>query len=324
MSDLHGDAALAVILRETLPPRHANAAIAVVTPRGIRTASVGAAVDADYEIGSISKALTGLLYADAVARGELSPTSTLGSILSLGDSPVGDVTLKSLATHRSGIPSVPHVRQPLRRTWNLYRHGRNPYGDTLIQLLVQARKVKVGKPKPAYSNFGFELLGHAVATAAGTTFAQSVAERLAEPLGLAGMYTPLSDDELRDSALAGQSRRGRPRAPWTGEALGPAGGVRATIGDLATLTQALLNHAAPGMPALEPVEKFKGQVRIGAAWVVLDVKGREITWHNGGTGGFSSWIGLDRKAKTGVVVLTATSANVDPHGFRLLAESARA
>jgi hypothetical protein len=52
----------------------------------------------------------------------------------------------------------------------------------------------------------------------------------------------------------------------------------------------------------------------------MAVHGRSITWHNGGTGGFRSWLGLDRDAGTGAVVLSAISASVDRAGFRLLAQ----
>lgn len=67
--------------------------------------------------------------------------------------------------------------------------------------------------------------------------------------------------------------------------------------------------------------RFSGRAaRIGAAWITLRVGGREVTWHNGATGGFRSWLGLDRDASTGVVLLSATSASLDGHGFRLLSE----
>jgi CubicO group peptidase (beta-lactamase class C family) len=113
--------------------------------------------------------------------------------------------------------------------------------------------------------------------------------------------------------------------PWTGEALAPAGGIRASISDMARLVRALLDGSAPGLVALDPVANYAGPAaRIGAGWMTLDAKGREVTWHNGGTGGFRSWVGLDRKAGTGVVLLTATAAPVDRHGFRLLAELAAA
>ena len=80
--------------------------------------------------------------------------------------------------------------------------------------------------------------------------------------------------------------------PWTGEAIAPAGGLRAPITDLARLVAALLDGSAPGLAALDPVADFSGpRVRIGAAWITLEHQGREITWHNGGTGGFRSWLG---------------------------------
>ena len=60
--------------------------------------------------------------------------------------------------------------------------------------------------------------------------------------------------------------------------------------------------------------------RIGAAWMTLRVKGRDITWHNGATGGFRTWAGLDREAGTGVVLLSATAVTVDRQGFRMLRE----
>jgi CubicO group peptidase (beta-lactamase class C family) len=312
------DADLTERLRTLLGPRHPVAGAAVVTPAGTRTAMLGAAEDADFEIGSISKGVTGLLYAQALERGEVTPETTLGELLPLGSAPAAAVTLATLSTHRSGLPRLPASAQPWRRTVALWRRGTNPYGESLAELLEQARTAPVGRPKPAYSNFGFELLGHALAAAASTTYRDLVRERIADPLGLATFYAPRDATELRPTALPGRSRSGKPREPWTGEAIAPAGGLRATVGDMATLTAALLDGSAPGAAALDPVADFSRAVRIGAAWITMAVDGRPVTWHNGGTGGFRSWLGLDRAAGTGVVVLSATGASVDRAGFRLL------
>ena len=185
----------------------------------------------------------------------------------------------------------------------------------------QARGTPVRRPAPRYSNFGFELLGHALAAAARTTYTDLVRDRVTEPLGLPGIYAPAAPAELRPTALVGRSRTGRPREPWTGEAVAPAGGLRAPIADMARLAAALLDGSAPGVAALDPVSTLSGRrVRIGAAWITLEHKGREITWHNGGTGGFRSWLGLDRRAGAAVALLSATSASVDRHGFALLSE----
>jgi CubicO group peptidase (beta-lactamase class C family) len=298
-------------------------AAATVSAGEVAVASHGASLAADFEIGSVSKGITGLLYADALGRGELSPGTTLGQRLPLGDCPAAGVTLASLSRHSSGLPRLPRQAGTLRRTLELMLRGTNPYGETLAELLEQARSVRPGAPRPRYSNFGFELLGHAVAAGAGLNFRELLQERLARPLGLGSVYAPATPAEARPTAVTGRSRSGKVMQPWTGEALAPAGGIRASISDMARLVQALLDGWAPGLAALDPVANFAGPAaRIGAGWMTLDAKGREVTWHNGGTGGFRSWVGLDRKAGAAVVLLTATAAPVDRHGFRLLAEIA--
>ncbi|WP_436498844.1 serine hydrolase domain-containing protein [Actinokineospora sp. HUAS TT18] len=318
MTDLCGDAALAESALELAGDRHRPFAVAAVSPGGARIATAGADLTADFEIGSISKGITGLLYADALERGEITPTTTLGDLLPLGDAPAGSVTLASVSTHHSGLPRLPKAGS-LRKTFALWRHGTNPYGETVDELIAQARTVRLGKPRARYSNLGYELLGHAIARAAGTTYADLVRRRIAEPLGL-DLYVPADPGELRPAALLGKTKRGKEQQPWTGEAVGPAGGVRATIGDMARLTAALLDGTAPGVAALDPVSPFAGPARIGAAWLTLGRDGRSITWHNGGTGGFRSWMGLDRPAGTGVVVLSAVSMSVDRAGFALLSK----
>lgn len=317
---IDGEGRLADRLRTLLGSRHPRAAVAVVTKDGTATASVGTHLGSDFEIGSVSKGVTGLLYADAIARGEVSGGTALGEVLPLRGTAVGAATLSALSTHRSGLPSLPATAHPYRRTLALYRHGTNPYGEDVRQLLDQARNVRLGRPRPRYSNLGFELLGHSLAAAAGTSYAALLGDRVARPLGLDVCYTPGTPAELRPEALVGTGARGRPREPWTGEAIAPAGGIRATVGSMARLTAALLDGTAPGIGALDPVATFRGGARVGAGWVTVEVKGRGVTWHNGGTGGFRSWLGLDRDAGTGVVILSATSVSVDRHGFALLAE----
>jgi CubicO group peptidase (beta-lactamase class C family) len=318
---VHGDQTLAARVRELVGDRHPVIAAASVSPGETKVASAGADLTADFEIGSISKGITGLLYADALTRGEITPTTTLGDLLPLGEAPAATVTLASITTHHSGLPRLPAT--PLRRSFSLWRHGTNPYGESLEDLIAQARTVRLKKPRTRYSNLGFELLGHAIARAADTTYDDLVRVRIAEPFGLDGLYVPATPEQLRPTAVAGRTKRGREQQPWTGEALGPAGGIRATIKDMARLTTALLDGSAPGATALDPVATFRGQARIGAGWLTLPHKGRVITWHNGATGGFRTWLGLDRSAGTGVVLLSATTASVEHHGFTLLAQLRR-
>lgn len=106
--------------------------------------------------------------------------------------------------------------------------------------------------------------------------------------------------------------------PWVGEAVAPAGGIRATIGAMTRLAKRLVAGSAPGARALDPVADMGRGGRIGAGWVILEASGREIVWHNGGTGGFRSWMGLDREGGRAVVLLSGVARSVDRYGFELL------
>jgi CubicO group peptidase (beta-lactamase class C family) len=308
-------------LQKRAGTRHRVIAAATVSAGEVATARVGAEPDADYEIGSISKGFTGLLYVDALERGEVGPLSTLGDFLPLGTSAAAGLTLREVSTHSSGLPRLAPGTVTLRVMREMWLHGANPYGEDLPQLIKQVATVKLGKPRPAYSNLGFELLGHAIAAAAGTGYDELLTSRMARPLGLDSVYTPHSAADLRPGALLGTSRLGRPQQAWTGEALAPAGGIRASIEDMGRFALSLIDGSAPGVGALDPVAPLAGPaVRIGAAWITLDRRGRNIVWHNGGTGGFRSWIGIDRSAETGVVVISATSRSVDRLGMSMLTE----
>ena len=295
--------------------------VAVVDPDGGRVAVRALARSSDVEIGSVSKGVTGLLLHDAIARGELGLGTRLGDLLEVGNGPVGDIELGRLAVHRAGLPRLAPGSQAVRRTWRLMARGENPYGESLSVLLDRVRGLSPSGARPRYSNLGFMLLGHAVAAAAGVPYGRLVEDRVAGPLGLSGVSVPGSPEELGALAAHGRNRRGKVAEPWTGEALGPAGGIRASVDDLERLVAALLDGSAPGVCALEPVSTMAGPgVRIGAGWVTLSRRQHEITWHNGGTGGFRSFVGLDRAAGRGVALVRASTRGVEKAGFALLAE----
>jgi CubicO group peptidase (beta-lactamase class C family) len=312
-----GDAALLGLADRVLRPSW-PVAITVASSQRVIVATAGAEANSTFEIGSVSKALTGMLYSDALQRGVVSPMTTLGEVLPLGGSgPVAAVTLGSLAVHRSGLPRLAPGMSVLRRSAAFWIRGENPYGETLAELLEQTRGVRVGSPRPRYSNLGFQLLGHATASADGRDY-----RRLLGAVFGSGYSAPSRQDDLDDVDFRGASRLGRPVQPWVGEALAPAGGIRASIGTIGGLLRSILDRTAPGVTALDPIADFSRGVRIGAGWISLQYRGRPITWHNGATGGFSSWMGIDREAGIGVAVLSARHAAVDRPGFRLLDELA--
>ncbi|WP_297082258.1 serine hydrolase, partial [uncultured Demequina sp.] len=279
-------------VRAGLGPRHHRVLVAATRGGEAAGRAFGVPETADAEIGSVSKGLTGLLFRQMVGAGDVAPDATLGELLGRPEASYAPLTLEAVAQHRSGLPRLQPdggARSQVARTWALWRRGENPYGDTIDELLAMAADAPIGKPRFAYSNLGFELLGAALSRAARVPYAALLRERVLEPLGMDGAYAPSRPSELRADAVAGLSRRGRPQEAWVGEALGPAGGVRCTAADLAALLTGLVSGTAPGIDALEATSPAQGASRIGAAWMTTTHGDREVVWHNGRTGGFGSW-----------------------------------
>ena len=94
-------------------------------------------------------------------------------------------------------------------------------------------------------------------------------------------------------------------------AYAPAGAAVSTTGDLARLATALLDGTAPGMAALErnhspPRSPTPASARSRSRRLR---NGQTITWHNGQTGGYTSYFGLDRPSHKAVIVLSDVANN---------------
>ncbi len=60
---------------------------------------------------------------------------------------------------------------------------------------------------------------------------------------------------------------------------------------------------------------------IGLAWLISPLgkqKAHEVIWHNGGTGGYRSYLGFLKDANIGVVVLSNSQLEVDTLGSLIL------
>lgn len=105
-----GDPLLAAELDRLCARRTRRLAASVVDLRdhpSARSAFVRSDAATRFEIGSVTKALTGLLLADAVDRGEVSLDTQVGEVIEeLRSAPAAEVTLRELCTHTSGLPRL--------------------------------------------------------------------------------------------------------------------------------------------------------------------------------------------------------------------------
>jgi D-alanyl-D-alanine-carboxypeptidase/D-alanyl-D-alanine-endopeptidase len=329
------DADIRAILADRIDVQHQSVGIVVgvidSTGRRVvaygKTAKDGKPVDADtvFEIGSITKVFTSLLLADAVKRGEVALTDPVSKYLppdvKVPERGGKKITLVDLATHTSGLPRMPSNFHP--------KDPGNPYADyTVAQLYEFLATVELTRDigsKYEYSNLGGGLLGHALARRAGTDYETLVRTRILEPLGMKNSAITLSKS-MKEHLTPGHDASLQPVPNWDIPTLAGAGALRSTANDLLTFLAANIgidkSALSPSMAAMIAARRPTGNpgLEIALGWHIWTRDGHEIIWHNGGTGGYRTWIGFELKSRTGVVVLsnTSTNAGVDDIGLHLL------
>jgi CubicO group peptidase (beta-lactamase class C family) len=273
-----------------------------------RADSTSLTADTRFEIGSVTKAFTGLLLAERASRDAVPLDAPIGQFLPDSvRSPTADgppIRLRHLATHTSGLPRLP-------ANLSLRQNRTDPYADyTPAKLHAFLNDVTLSTPPGstyAYSNVGAGLLGHLLARHADTTYAALLKDRVLAPLGLHDTSVPASSDTDDPRLATGYTRMG-PAPYWSFDALAGAGALRSTPVDLLRFLRA---HLSPEQAPLSTPLRHTHQVRHRAerraltlSWHVSEgPDGSRLYWHNGGTGGFRSFVGFDRQANRAVVVL---------------------
>jgi CubicO group peptidase (beta-lactamase class C family) len=331
-----GDAELARQVRDALRPRPGvrAAAIAVVRDGSVVLAGIGTVspggqtIDpraSSFEIGSLTKPLTGMLL-ESMTPHVVEADSDLGTVLGperLEGSDLGEVTLAQLAHHQSGLPRLPLSPALLAGSFATQLGSHDPYPDwPATRLIAEAADTGLGEPEFLYSNLGAAVLGHTLALAADQQYPDLLREQILESLGMEHTTVVVSHDGLPSDRVVGSDGYGRAQSPWVSPGFAPAGvGTWSTAADLGTLLDAILEGSAPGLAATRPDTEIasEGAYGIGYFWLGSDADGETITWHDGGTGGFRSWMGFNRDAGTGVAILTAgQSADLHELGIYLL------
>lgn len=311
-SPVHGDAELAEKFLSTLGKRRVYAlAIVSVAEGATRLATVGAEHDARFELGSVSKAINGHILASMIADGTVNAAQTLGSLLPLGECPASDVTLEELATHTSGLPAHGGSRLGVWRKGLRAALGREADTETVEELFGQLRRASLQKQGYHYSNLGGGALGHALAAADGISYPDLVRARFTSPLALPTALVRTPDQPLSERDVRGVTFSGREATPWTARGYAPAGGISASADDMALFLEALVAETAPGMDALSEWLEVDDGLSLDAGWHISRGEGRSLTWHNGETGGFSSWIGIDRSADRALMISCAGHIDLD-------------
>ncbi|MEU9034020.1 serine hydrolase domain-containing protein [Streptomyces sp. NPDC048352] len=331
---------LALATAERLARQHVGVVVAAVADGHVGFAGAGSAggtgsgtpgADTLFEIGSVTKTFTALTLARMAVTGAVELDEPLARLLPDGTAVPSrdgqDITLRHLATHTSGLPRLPKgmmLRALLRpRTPDPYADCT---ADALLSGLARTRLRSAPGRRMHYSNLGAGLLGLALARRAGITYGELVGSQVCAPLGMSD--TLVAAHATRPGRLAqGHDRKRRPTPPWNLADLAGAGGLWSSATDLVSYVRAQLD----GGPAeLAEAIRLSRQVEhrstrftwMHLGWTAHRLHPRQGAhlqiWHNGGTGGFSSFAGFDPETGTAVIVLSNTQRGVDAAAFDLL------
>jgi D-alanyl-D-alanine-carboxypeptidase/D-alanyl-D-alanine-endopeptidase len=328
------DAAVRAILEQRVAEkRSAGIVVGILEPDGRRRfiafgdpGPSRPALDSNsvFEIGSISKVFTATVLAELVQEGKVrleDPVQQyLPTNIKIPSRSGKSITLGSLSEQNSGLPRMPSNFHPADPS--------NPYADyTVPQMYDFLAGYSLPRDPGAqfeYSNLGVGLLGHALSLSQRMSYEQLERERVWTPLGMSNTAIALTP-WMKEHLALGHDESGKVTANWDLPTFAGAGAIRSTAADMLRFADANLHpERGPLQAAMAFAQKPRAQAggpttRIGLNWIVQPLGADTLVWHNGGTGGYRSYLGLDPAGKRAVVVLTnSTGEGADDIGAHLL------
>ncbi|MFO7825864.1 MAG: serine hydrolase [Cyclobacterium sp.] len=288
-----------------------------------KTAADGSPVDDHtiFEIGSISKVFTGTMLAQQVLDGDIKLEDEVNRFLPEGVTAAtkgaAEITIGHLADHTSGFPRMPDNFAP--------SNPNNPFTDyTEEQLYAFISSYEPTREVGAayeYSNFAQGLLGHILAQNKDMSYEDLMVQVIADPLELGDTRIQLTD-RMQEHLALGHSG-GAVVENWDIPTLAGAGAIRSSAADMARFIAANLGYIdselAAAMELSHKVRHRKaGEMKVGLGWHIKEGKEGDVIWHNGGTGGYRTFVGFVKEMGLGVVLLTNSSTGSDDIGFHLL------
>ncbi len=288
-----------------------------------REHQVAATPDTLYRAGSISKLFTDTLAMQLAEQGRLDIDQSLQTYLpqfsiKSRTPEAGPITLRSLMTHHSGLPS-----DRLRGMWN-------EHPEPFTGLAAALRDEYVAYPPNlilSYSNLGLSLLGHAVAAAAGEDFAALAERSLLRPLGMTHSSFSTRIEGPQAALPYSEGRLGSE----TGLRDVPAGGLNTSVNDLSRFMQMVFaDGQSQGKAIIAPstlAEMLRPQnatvaldqdLRVGLGWFLSPANGggERQAMHDGGTQHYRSALIILPDRKLGVAVMAnSPSADAFIHGL---------
>jgi CubicO group peptidase (beta-lactamase class C family) len=253
--------------------------------------AVPATADTVYELASVTKQFTATAVMMLVEEGKIGLDDRITQRLDGLPSAWGDVRIRHLLSHTSGIKSYSSIP-------DFFKTARKDYTkEELLQLVAGAPLDFPPGEKWSYSNTGYFLLGMLIEKVTGKSYGAFLHERIFQPLGMTSTQVNDLTQIIKNRATGYTWQGDRFR---NGEYVSPtqpfaAGALVSTVRDMAKWDAALYADRLLKRSSLArmwtPVRLNDGQATTyGFGWQTEEYRTRRRISHSGGIPGFSTEI----------------------------------
>ncbi len=225
-----------------------NGKVCELSAVGVRKegSSVAVTTEDRFHIGSCTKSMTATLVAMFVEDGKLTWDTTLAQALpqlrNLHPGFAG-VTLDQLLRHKGGLPTDAPAA-PWSQAWKKTGTPMTQRAEFVSSLLSAPPAYAPGN-QFVYSNQGYAIAGHILETIAKRPWEELIRQRLFVPLGMKSAGFGIPDKLGQLTEPWGHVRKGDLCVPVQQDnppAIGPAGTVHCSLGDLAAYARLHLDE----------------------------------------------------------------------------------
>ena len=262
-----------------------------------------------FEIGSITKVFTALLVQTLVDDELLEWDGTISEYLpdiKFANETVANVTLRELATHRSGLPRLPTNFTQTATPGN----PMDPYAtygeQELVTFLETVNTSELTK-EYAYSNLGFGILGYIAAKTLDLSYADAMSQRVFQPLGM--NHSTAFDAVDDDIELAAGYSNAANMDVWTFNIHAGAGAIRSTARDMLKFVLANFHANDDAIHrAIRSIRELQYESNHALGWITeTSSEDSTVFLHSGQTGGYACFLALDPANNNGWVILTTST-----------------
>ena len=264
-----------------------------------------------FEAGSITKTFTAYILQAILMEKNISDTTSIVAYLpdTLRQNPsLKHITFLNLLNHTSGLPRLPD---------NLLIESNNdqPYQNySQAMLFGYLKNASITKSnKNEYSNLGFALAGILAAHISKQPFETLLHTYLYKALNIEQVEKLLPNNKNKATGYLNCNTI----APyWNMNSMYPAGGIKINAKQMCTYLNQISNPTTKRIDSivtqlLKPTISLSKKIRVAKAWHTYELPSKPIIyWHNGGTYGFSTFVGFVAGTnKKVVVVINKFNAN---------------